>query len=173
MMVEHGPKVMASAEAYADGSLSAEDIFQETFIKAWRELAGIQDDRCVAGWLCQTALNLGRDHWRREERRRLLLSLWIRPTQPAPPRTVGRELARRALWRAIGALPPRQRSAVMMKFIDGLNSTEIGGLMGIKPASVRATIRDAQKSLRESLGVDNDSDPLLDATDGELEQAAL
>lgn len=153
MMLEHGPAVLAAAEAYADGSLSAEDIFQETFIRAWRKLATGPEERCIAGWLCQTALNIGRDHWRKEERRRSLMARFLSQPATKPPPSIGQELARRALWRQIDALPERQRAAVLLKHIDGLKAPEIGERMGITPGTARATLRDAHASLRRSLGI--------------------
>lgn len=154
LMAEHGAKVLGAAEAYADGSVTVEDIFQETFIRAWKRMEHVMSHPCIAGWLCQTALNVGRDLQRKEERRRSLFSRWGRPLQSKQPRTVGEELVRRALWRAIDGLPRQQRRVILLRYVDELDSSEIGATMGITAGTVRASLRDAQRSLRKALGVE-------------------
>jgi RNA polymerase sigma-70 factor, ECF subfamily len=160
-MLEHGQRVMAAAEAYATGAMTADDIFQETYMRAWTKLGPDHDTARNAGWLCQTALNIGRDHWTTVERRKRLLGKWMHRETPEPPRGVGEELVRRALWRAIDALPSRQRSAVLMRDVDELETSEIASRMNIKASTVRATLRDAYKALRMALGFEEtpDSDP--------------
>ena len=70
--------------------------------------------------------------------------------RPLPP--AGRRPARRtACGRAVGALPPRQREAVVLKYVADLDHPTIAAALGTSPAMSRRLVSDALATLRKDL----------------------
>ena len=152
-MKEHGPRVMAIAEAFAEGPVTADDIFQETFVTAWKKAAEVPSGPQAGAWLYQVALNIGRDQRRRRLRRESLIAGWITRARPTPSHTIDQELDRLALWRAIASLPARRRQVLLLRVAQDVSTEDISVDFGISEATVRATLRDALKSVRRTLRV--------------------
>ena len=150
-MEVHGDRIMLIAEAYAEGPITAEDIFQETFVKAWKKRPELDSDGDVGAWLYRVALNIGRETLRRRQRRESLMARWISRPRPSPPHTIEEELDRLALWRAIHSLPRRQRDVLLLRLVRDVGTHDIASQLGIREATVRATLRDALGSLRVKL----------------------
>ena len=161
-MDEHGSRVRAIAEAFAEGAVEPEDIFLETFILAWKEggpLLAEEDGRGVGAWLCNVAANIGRSARETGKRRRRLLTLWAgAPSRPQPPRSIAEEMYIRQLWRAVGTLPARQRSVLLRRTVGGATTREVAEELGITDGTVRATLRDAVRAVRNKLAPHDEGD---------------
>lgn len=150
---EYGPRVTAIAQSFAGGAVGPEDIFQETFLRAWRNGPATARDTNEGAWICSIALNVGRDAYRRRHRREGLLKRRPReaPGVSGSP-SIGEELHRKRLWRAIAELPERQRAVLLRRIVREDSAREVGKELGIEDGTVRATCRDAIRSLRRILG---------------------
>jgi len=97
----------------AVGREGAEDCFQETFLAALRAYPGLKDDRNLRGWLITIAHRKAIDHHRARGRRPLPVAevAEVAVEDPAPGNGV---------WTAVGALPPKQRAAVTLRFAADL-----------------------------------------------------
>jgi RNA polymerase sigma-70 factor (ECF subfamily) len=137
-----------------DGAL-AEDLTQETFVRAARPGAVFRGLASERSWLFAIALNLCRDHFRAAARR------------PAParyPKTVERvpagEDVERSLLRAemsaciaeyLFRLPEPQRDVVALRDMGGLTHREIGAALGLSEAASRVHLHRGRKALRALL----------------------
>jgi RNA polymerase sigma-70 factor (ECF subfamily) len=143
----------------------AEDLFQETWLRAvrsWRSLSGRGD---LKAWLFTITANLHRDELRKKRIRKLFFLERARSmTEEAADadtgwesgRFAGRDGAARAdlrvcLRRAISRLPARQRQVFVLKDIEGYLHAEIGRMLGIPEATVRTLLHRAVKSLQGEL----------------------
>ena len=121
----------------------AEDLAQEAFTKVferWEAVAGMEDP---AGYLHRTAMNLFRNQYRRT---RVALS---RAVGAGPEQDVFQPVEDRdAAARALGALAPRQRAALVLTEALGYSGEEAGQLLGIKASTVWALTHQARAALQ-------------------------
>ncbi len=140
---EHAGDVMAVLRG-AVGREGAEDCFQETFLAALRGYPELKDGRNLRGWLITIAHRKAIDHHRARGRR---------PVPVAEIREVAVEepLPDGEIWAAVGALPPKQRAAVALRYAGDLPHTEIAAALGCSPAAARRSLHEGIKRLRREL----------------------
>ena len=99
------------------------------------------------GYLFRTAMNVFRNRYRRAA-----IAL-RRVTHIAPEEDALADVEERdAIVRALRALTPIQRAAVVMTTYGGLSSEETGRVLGIRPTTVRTHAARARTAMRESMG---------------------
>lgn len=124
----------------------AEDLTQETFIRAYKALIGypparIEDIRLEA-WLWTIALNLGRNHLRDRARRPT-------PSAEADPRANDPDPTDELAWDSrLGRLGIQQRRAVVLRHVVGLGTGEISEITGRPEGTVKADIHRALARLK-------------------------
>jgi RNA polymerase sigma-70 factor (ECF subfamily) len=129
----------------------AEELTQETFIRAWRRLGTYRGEGSFWGWLRRLTVNVVLA----ERRSRLRRSAWERPEadpsrleSPDPP---DRPDWRRDLESAIAALPPRARAVFVLHDVEGFRHAEIATFTGTSPGTSKAQLHRARRLLREAL----------------------
>lgn len=142
---EHSAAVMAILQG-AVGREGAEDCFQETFLAALRAYPKLSDARNLRGWLLTIAHRKAIDHHR------------ARGRDPVPVAEVaevavedGIPVADEELWEAVGALPPKQRAAVALRYGSDLPHAEIAAALGCSPEAARRSLHEGLKRLRKEL----------------------
>ena len=142
---EHSAAVMAVLRG-AVGRDGADDCFQETFLAALRAYPKLEDDRNLRGWLLTIAHRKAIDHHRANGRKPLALA---EPAEIAAPD----EMPERDedLWSAVGALPPKQRAAVALRYGSDLPHGEIAAALGCSPEAARRSLHEGLKRLRKEL----------------------
>lgn len=124
----------------------AEELAQETFVKALERWQMISRAQNRPGYLYRMAINLYRSRLRRMAR---LARKALQP--PEPPDEFGAADDRDAIGRALAALPDGQRQAVVMVEWLGMSHEEAGAALGISPVTVRVRIHRARGTLRPLL----------------------
>ncbi len=142
---------------YVGDVAAAEDLTQDTFTKAFRNLSRLSDVGCFSSWVHKIALNECRMRHRRESR--FVKLPW--PEQPAAgaveidhqtPETALAALERReALQSAFGLLPAEQREVILMKEFQGLKFHEIADILELPLSTVKSRMYLGLKTLRRSL----------------------
>jgi RNA polymerase sigma-70 factor, ECF subfamily len=127
------------------GARDAEDLVQDVFVVALREIASLDDGARFGGWLSTIARRRAIDHHRRK---REATNTDVDDLGRAPAPT---SEALEAL-RAIRALPEAYRETLMMRLVEGLTGPEIAELTGMTAESVRVNLCRGMKLLRERLG---------------------
>jgi RNA polymerase sigma-70 factor (sigma-E family) len=114
-----------------DDPADAEDIVQETFVRAHRSLGSLRDAAGEAAYLRSTALNLARSRLRH-------LRVVRRHTVDAANAVDAAYNAERpAVIEALRRLPPRQRECVVLRYYLDLSERDIAALLGISTGSVK------------------------------------
>jgi RNA polymerase sigma factor (sigma-70 family) len=129
----------------------AEDLAQEAFtrlLERWETVAAMEDP---AGYLHRTAMNLFRNQYRRA-RVVLARTVGLGPEQDVFKPVEDRDAAARAL----GALTPRQRAALVLTEALGYSGEEAGQLLGIKASTVWALTHQARAALRGTVEATDD-----------------
>jgi RNA polymerase sigma factor (sigma-70 family) len=123
----------------------AEDLVQEALLRAYLGLSQLRDPARFGAWLCGIAVNLAKMRLRR---RALEARLFVEP--PSDGGFEERELLQ-LVRDAVDVLPPGQRDAVLMHYIDGLSCEEVAVLLGSSPGAIRVRLHRARQQLREQL----------------------
>lgn len=141
---EHAANVMAVLRG-AVGREGAEDCFQETFLAALRAYPQLQDDSNLRGWLITIAHRKAVDHHRARGRRPVPVA------EVAETAVTDPEPNDDGVWLAVGALPPKQRAAVTLRFALDLPHAEIADALGCSPEAARRSLHEGIKRLRKEL----------------------
>jgi RNA polymerase sigma-70 factor (ECF subfamily) len=133
----------------------AEDLSQETFLRAYRAYRTLGPEANVRAWLFAIATNLTRNHFRSEKRRRVAYqaaSVDRRDADPDDPEDEARlSEARTLLESTVRGLPLKQRQAFIMRKIHDLDYEAIGRSLACSAESARAHVFQALKKIRLSL----------------------
>jgi RNA polymerase sigma-70 factor, ECF subfamily len=134
----------------------AEDLSQETFLRAYRAYRSLGPDANVRAWLFAIATNLSRNHFRSEKRRRVAhqaMSVENREADPEGPEHEARlGEARTLLEGTVQGLPLKQRLAFIMRKIHDLDYEAIGRSLDCSAESARAHVFQALRKIRRALG---------------------
>jgi RNA polymerase sigma-70 factor (ECF subfamily) len=154
LLEEFVPRVYRFALRLTGDPHAADDLTQETVLRAWRSRAGLRHPRAARVWLFRIAVNLWRDQLRRGRsvvaRAGPLPEDHPGPT-PSPDRQAsGHDDLRRALA-ALDRLPDRQREVLYLNACEGLPAADIAAILGIQGDAVKASLSLARKKLREEL----------------------
>jgi RNA polymerase sigma factor (sigma-70 family) len=143
----HAAEVMGVLRG-AVGRDGAEDCFQETFLSALRAYPRLESDRNLRGWLFTIAHRKAIDHHRARGRRPLPVAD-VAEIAGAEDNLPGGEYD--GVWAAVGALPPKQRAAVTLRFASDLPHAEIATALGCSPEAARRSLHEGIKRLRKEL----------------------
>jgi RNA polymerase sigma factor (sigma-70 family) len=145
LLDDHAAAVMAILHG-AVGRDGAEDCFQETFLSALRAYPKLRDTHNLRGWLLTIAHRKAIDHHRARGRAPVPVA------EPAELVSVnGIPEPDDGLWTAVGALPPKQRAAVALRYGSDLPHDEIAAALGCSPEAARRSLHEGLKRLRKEL----------------------
>ena len=128
----------------------AEDVAQEAFTRAYRRFRQLRDRTRFRAWLVRMTWRLALDRQRGERRRLTRDTAWVDGAPAAAPGPVER-LRAQELWRAIDALPPKLRMAVVLANIEGHGTAEVAALLGVPAGTVKSRLFEARRRLKEML----------------------
>ena len=126
------------------GREEADDCFQETFIAALRAYPRLRDASNLRAWLFTIAHRKAIDAHRARARRAV-------PVDEVPEQAVGGGFELNGepeLWRAVRGLPPKQRAAVLHRYVNDLAYVDIGRVMGCSEDAARRSVHEGLKKLR-------------------------
>jgi RNA polymerase sigma factor (sigma-70 family) len=132
------------------GAVDADDCYQETWIAALRGYPQLQHSRNLRGWLLTIASRKAIDAHRTRGRSPIPVAELPEPQLPEPQ--VGTDGDAGDLWEAVQGLPPKQRSAVVMRYLLDAEYTTIAASMGTSEPAARRNVHAGLKRLREEHG---------------------
>jgi len=143
LLDEHAADVIGVLRG-AVGRADADDCFQETFLAALRAYPKLGDASNLRGWLLTIAHRKAIDHHRANGRRPVPVAelAEIEVSDPEPDEGV---------WKLVGALPPKQRAAVALRYACDLPHAEIAAALGCSPEAARRSLHEGIKRLRKEL----------------------
>lgn len=145
----------------------AEDVLQETYLRAFAKLDGFRGQSSLLTWLTQIVLNEARGRLRRRRgatsiediggEGAAILAFPAPAGASDPEAAAARSETRRLLERAVDDLPDAFRLVFFMREIEECSVEETAIQMGIKPETVKTRLHRARRMLRESLRVQLES----------------
>ena len=141
-------RVAALATALVGNRDAGADIAQEALLRAYRNWATVSLMERPGAWVRRIAINLAIDDRRKRMREAAALT-----RLRAMPLTDDANATDDTFWRAVRALPDRQRAAIALRYVDDLGVDEIAEVMDISSGTVKATLFKARRTLAATLGV--------------------
>jgi RNA polymerase sigma-70 factor (ECF subfamily) len=154
----HAARLYAVVLRFVGDSCEAEDVVQETLLRAWRGIGRFQGRAMVSTWLYRIAVNESNRALERRMRHRMNVAVDEEAVQvPAPPqerpanRAEQHEL-REALELAIANLAPPYRTALILRDVEGLSTSEAATIVGVGEAAFKSRLHQARLKVRTSVG---------------------
>jgi RNA polymerase sigma-70 factor (ECF subfamily) len=156
LVSRHQAAVYRAALAALRVPEDAEEVAQDAFVRAWKNLARFRGEASFRTWLLRIA-------WNRAMSRRRRLFAWLTrsaPLEGAAIEAVARETAdgrvrdrelRAQIVRAIDALSPKLRDALLLAQSGEYNQDEIGTMLRIPVGTVKWRVSEARRRVRERL----------------------
>jgi len=149
-IIEQIPGLRRFARYLARDADHADDLVQETLIRALGALPQLDPDGNLRAWLFTILQNVLRGEWRRRRRSPVRLDIPIE-NAPQPTRSGGQmeSASLRELAAAIRELPPRFREVLMLCGVEGFDYEEAARILGIPVGTVRSRLSRARAMLKE------------------------
>ncbi len=123
----------------------AEDLAQDTFIKAFQQLSGYRGEAKFSSWLYRIAVNLSLNWKARQDRHQRLQSEYAQHQEGGTGSDGGRT---QQIESALLKLPPKQRAAVVLTAYDGLSHAEAARVLGCSETTVSWRLFAARRTAR-------------------------
>ena len=155
----HYRRIFVTARHLVANHEDAEDLAQETFVRAHGALLWYRGEGRFGGWLRRILVHLAHDRFRRLSRAPAAHSLEALVSQgfpdPRSGRTTATEVGARELEglveRSIQGLPVRLRLPLVLRTLDGLDYDEIAAATGVTSATARTQVMQARRALARLL----------------------
>ncbi len=163
----------------------AEDLAQETFLRAWQSMNRFRGGAAFSTWLYRIATNLAIDALRRRKRRGHEESLdqplehengeqhrdLPDPDRPPDEQVIAGEL-QQIVWAAIGKMSPKLRAVLIMYDFEQLTYEEIAQALRVPLGTVKSRLFNARKQLKSLLEQTIDVEEYLGMLESELSESS-
>lgn len=137
----------------------ADDIKQDTFVKAFRTLPGFREECSLLTWLLKVASNLCRDKHKTQTRRgetallpEMEVSLYDSSELGQDPAdALERKYLRQTVHKILGGLPESQRELIVLRDLEGMSYQQIADVLGCSVASVKLRLFRARRGFKDRL----------------------
>jgi len=155
LLPEYVPRVYRYALRLTHDHHVAEDIVQETFLRAWRSRRRLRNPQSVRVWLLRIATNVWRDRLRSRTRhdtstRRLLND--VPGTAQGPGEAMAKRETLHEVLRMMDSLPPRQRQVLHLSAVEAMRLDEIARVLEITSQAAKASLSLARRAMRRQFG---------------------
>jgi RNA polymerase sigma-70 factor (ECF subfamily) len=160
IMRRHNQRLYRAARAILNDDAEAEDVMQETYVRAFAHLAQFRGDALLSTWLTRIAAHEA--FARVRQRRRLAalppddndvetLPMADRPKPSDPEREANNAELRGLLERAIDELPETYRTVFVLREVEGLSTATTAECLGVSEEVVKTRLSRARARLRDGL----------------------
>jgi RNA polymerase sigma-70 factor (ECF subfamily) len=158
-VIRHERRVLLLAWRLLGNLADAQDAAQEVFLRAFRYLHRFDRRRPFEPWIVRMTVNVCRDAGGRRQRSGAVFSdTPFSNSEPARPALTGNPLAelvsaeqRQLARHALAHLPEKERTAVVLRDIEGLSTAEVAELLGSSEPTVRAQISRARVKMKKAI----------------------
>jgi RNA polymerase sigma-70 factor (ECF subfamily) len=147
----HVDRVFRLAYRLAGDPDIAEELTQETFVRAFDRLHGFRGEAALSSWVHAIAVSVILNGLRGLKRRRRHEVCWENAESPADPRLSGDVDLRRRLIQAVDSLPNSLRVVFVMHDMEGYRHREIAAALGIPEGTSKARLSRAKQILRKAI----------------------
>ncbi len=154
------PALTRYIRAIVQNELIADDLTQETMLRAFKSRSGLRDSSKFVPWLFRIAINVCRDYFRKQKgTREQLFSNWISvepqdlrdDNAPHLDKVMECSEMSECVQQFFADLPDAYRTVIIMHDMEGMTNPEIADMLGISLATVKIRLHRARKRLRTVL----------------------
>ncbi len=157
LVVRHERRVLTLSFRLLGSMEDAQDAAQEVFLRTFKYLHRFDTRRPFEPWLVRLTVNVCRDLGRSQRRRAAVIVEHNGKSDVAEPRDsssnphadLQSDQLRETLYRALADLPEKERTAFVLRDIEGLSTAETADVLGSSEATVRSQISSARLKLRK------------------------
>ena len=141
----HLSLVRATALAKTGDPSQADDLTQETMLRAWRAFESLKnrDDAGQRAWLLTALRHRAVEAWRRSKPEE--------PLSETLTETEGDTALKLDVARALSTLSDSDRELIVLRYFEGCDATEIGSILSLPPGTVRRKLGEARTRLERAL----------------------
>lgn len=157
LMRRHERRIHALLWRLTRNPALADELCQETFLRAWRKLGSFQGRGRFEAWLAALAYNVFRKQWRSTRRyagTRSLEEPGVTTEVDATSAAISAEPATVDLDRLLAVVSPDERQLLTLSYAAGLSASEIGAILDTAPGTVKSQIHRAKQKIRRAFGID-------------------
>lgn len=161
LVERHSRRVFAVAYRITSNEADADEVVQDTFLKAYRRLDQFNRDASFGTWVYRIAVNCSMDLMRRRKRRKDRRGgadprdpeayTTFSSGDPDPARLAFSEQVRRRVGAALDELSEQERTAFALRHFEGRSIREIGDLMGLRTSATKNAIFRGVQKMRAAL----------------------
>jgi RNA polymerase sigma-70 factor, ECF subfamily len=156
----HRGRIWRTVSSVTRRKADAEDLAQETLIKAWQSIGGYRGEASLGSWLTRIALNAAHDHQKSAWMRRV--QFWKDDSREAEPdgalpldeQAEHREQQRR-VRAAVAKLGEKERTPIHLIYFEEYSIAEVARLEGVPESTIRSRVKVGLKRLAGALGEKN------------------
>ena len=149
LLQRHDDKMRGVAWRLVSSRAEMDDVLQDAYVKAWRNLDSFRSDAAFSSWLYRIVYNAALDHQKKESRRRIV------PLEAASDRLIDdvgdRVIDSLALRNALASLPPDQLAVVTLVDGEGHSYDDVAEMLGVNSGTVGSRLNRARAALRNHL----------------------
>ena len=154
LVLRHGDRLHATLRSFGLTPTEADDVAQETLLRAWRGLDGFAGRSGFFTWVYRIAFNEAQRRLSRrpptDELSDDALAVVADPRPATHSAVEHRELAQ-ALDDALGQLTPELRAPVLLRDVEGRSTQEAAEILDLKPAALKSRLHRGRLALRDEL----------------------
>lgn len=149
-------RLLRFVRRWASSEHDAEDITQDAFVEAWRCLHRYDDRWRFSTWLYTIASRRAASHYRRrKDTTSVLIERCEDDGAASPGQAIEASEQRSRMWQLAEALlSDEQRTALLLKYAEGMTAAEIGRVLGKRPVAVRVMLFRARERLAAELDLE-------------------
>jgi RNA polymerase sigma-70 factor, ECF subfamily len=157
LVMRNADRLFASLRRFGLDDAEAQEVAQETFLRAWRSLPRFEGRSRFFTWLYRIGFNEAQRRLARRPAAGIVVSTAERPVdeladgRPGPTEQAEREELRAALRRALGELPVDLRAPVVLRDIEGLSTREAAAVLDLGESAFKSRLHRGRMALRSLL----------------------
>ena len=163
IMQSNNRRLYRIARGILRNEAEAEDVVQETYVRAFTHLESFRGDSSLATWLARIAMNEALGRLRRQQPsiewttlepgflEAQIIQFPLSPPSEDPEKTMAQREIQHVVERAIDELPEAFRIVFITRVIEGMNVEETAEILGLKPETVKTRLHRARAMLRDNV----------------------
>jgi RNA polymerase sigma-70 factor, ECF subfamily len=155
LIVRYERRVFTLAMKLLGSTDDAQDAAQEVFLRVFKYLHRFDARRPIEPWLMQVTVNVCRNIGRSRQRcwnmfpEAVEAEMAVANPERDPHAGLAEEQRRQMLWKALETLPEKERLAVILRDINGLETSEVAKILGSSETTVRSQVSRARVRMKE------------------------
>jgi RNA polymerase sigma-70 factor (ECF subfamily) len=150
---QYRERLYAIIRSYVKDHDDADDLLQETFMKAYQHLSGFRGDSGLYTWLTRIAINHTLSHLRKMKLRSWIpldqVTNSLAAPQPLPDALADQAQMKQWIQEATDTLPAKQKTVFILRYVDDLSHADIAKITGNSEGTIKANYFHALNKIKD------------------------